>query len=236
MRLRKNFSLLLSFLGIGLLVTSCSLGQPQTRSNSVGGSPDHQSAAASKASPTQTLASASSIRSVDFDNISYPNLPDYSDPRGYKKKRITLKPGEGGPSHLNYGDITGDGAEEAMAVLPIENRGSAIPYYVYIFTLKEGKPTLLWDFKTGDRADGGLRQVYADNGELVIELFGKDRVIGEELYRGDEGLCCASSFTRARYKWTGRRFQQIGKEIFPNPRGNASPIMPLYSPNDSPKR
>lgn len=45
MRRRKGFSLLLSFLGIGLLVTSCSLGQPQTRSNSAGGSPDHQSAA-----------------------------------------------------------------------------------------------------------------------------------------------------------------------------------------------
>lgn len=236
MRSRKSLSLFLSFLGIAWLVTSCAPGQTQTPFNSGDAAAGQQNAAASKPSPTQALASGSSIRSVDFDNISYPNLPDYSDPRGYRKKRVTLKPGEGGPSHLNYGDITGDGAEEAMAVLPIENRGSAIPYYVYIFTLKAGKPTLLWDFKTGDRADGGLRQVYADNGELVIELFGKDRVIGEELYRGDEGLCCPSSFTQARYKWTGKHFQQISREVQVNPSGNASPIMPLYSPNDSSNR
>lgn len=236
MRRSRSLSISLSFLGISLLVTSCSPGQTRTHSNSVVGSAAPYTKAEPKPSPTQALASESSIRSVDFDNISYPNLPDYSDPRGYKKKRITLKPGEGGPSHINYGDITGNGAEEAMAVLPIENRGSAIPYYVYIFTMEEGRPRLLWDFETGDRADGGIRQVYADNSELVVELFGKDRVIGEELYRGDEGLCCPSSFTRTRYKWTGKRFQQIGKEIFANPRGNASPIMPLYSPNGSSKR
>lgn len=35
---------------------------------------------------------------------------------------------------------------------------SAIPYHVYIFTLENGKPEVIWDFDTGDRADGGLRQ------------------------------------------------------------------------------
>jgi hypothetical protein len=168
----------------------------------------------------------SPIRSIDFNNVTYPDLPDYS---SSKAKHVTLKAGQGRPSYINYGDITGDGVEEAMVVLSVENRGSAIPYYVYVFTEENRKPKLLWDFETGDRADGGLRQVYAENGQLVIELFGKDRVVGGELYRGDEGLCCPSSFTRTHYRWTGKNFQQISKEVLANPKGNASPVMSSYS-------
>jgi hypothetical protein len=189
-----------------------------------------QNTISSVASPTQTPTPASPIRLVNFDNISYPNFPDYSDPNGRKKKYVTLKPGEGGPNFINYGDITGDGIEEAMVALGIDNHGSAIPDYVYVFAIENGKPKLMWDFETGDRADGGLRNVYADNGQLVIELFGKDRVIGGQLYRGEEGLCCPSSFTRTRYKWTGKRFEDISREVFENPSRNANPVMPQYSP------
>jgi hypothetical protein len=167
---------------------------------------------------------------VDFDNISYPRFPDYSDPSGRQKKYITLKPGEGGPNFINYGEVTGDGVEDALVALGIDNRGSAIPHYVYIFTVEKGKPKLIWDFETGDRADGGFRNVYADNGQLVIELFGKDRVIGGQLYKGDEGLCCPSSFTRTRYKWTGKNFEEISREIFENPSRDANPVMPPYAP------
>jgi hypothetical protein len=170
------------------------------------------------------------IREVDFDNILYPNFPDYSDPDGRKKKYVTLKPGEGGPNFVNYGDITGDGIEEAMVALGIDNYGSAIPHYVYIFTIENRKPKLIWDFETGDRADGGLRNVYAENGQLVIELFGKDRVISGQLYRGEEGLCCPSLFTRTRYRWTGTRFEQLSKEVLKNPKGDANPVMPQYHP------
>lgn len=166
------------------------------------------------------------IRSTDFANIRYPNLPDYS---GSEKKRVTLKPGEATPSHLSYGDVTGDGEEDAIVVLPIENSGSAIPYYVYIFTMEKEHPKIMWGFETGDRADGGLRRVYAENGKLVIELYGKDRVIGGELYREDEGLCCPSVFTRAYYKWTGEKFQQQSKvEVLRNPEGNAIVLMPEF--------
>lgn len=182
------------------------------------------------ASPTSTPVPVPLIRSVDFDKVSYPHFPDYSDPNGRSKKFVTLKPGEGGPNFINYGDITGDGSEDAMVALGIDNHGSAIPHYVYIFTQENGKLKLIWNFETGDRADGGLRNVYGDNGQLVIELFGKDRVIGRRLYRGEEGLCCPSSYTKTHYRWTGRRFQQISTEVLVNPGGSANPVMPQYAP------
>jgi len=166
------------------------------------------------------------IRLVDFNNVAFQRYPEYTD---RAKKYVTLKPGDGRPAKLNYGDVTGDGVEEALMMLGIESRGSAIPEIVYIFGLEKGKPKVLWSFETGDRADGGFRNAYADHGELVVELFGKERVIGSNLYRGDEGLCCPSSFTRARYEWHGTKFRLKGTpEVLPNPNGGANSVMPFY--------
>ena len=168
----------------------------------------------SAATPPDVVAnSQSNIRSVDFDNIAYPNLPDYSDDR--EKRRKDLKPGEGKPHQLIFGDVNNDGKDDAMAVVGIDSRGSAIPEYVYIFTLENGKLKLLWDFETGDRADGGLKQIYADHGDLVIELEGKDRVIGENLYKGDAPLCCPDWYTRSVYRWDGRRFHIVERQTLP---------------------
>lgn len=177
---------------------------------------------------TSSSTPDSPIRSIDFGNVAYPRFPDYSDPNGRKKEYVDLRPGEGEPNFLNYGDITSDGVEDAMVALGVENRGSAIPDYVYIFSIENGKPKLIWDFETGDRADGGLRNIYADNGQLVIELFGKNRVIGSQLYRGDEALCCPSSYTRTRYQWTGKRFELLSSETVDNLTNDANPLMPRY--------
>jgi hypothetical protein len=196
------------------------MGSPASQETTVVASPAPKIELTPSSSPIQP------IRSVDFNNVAFPHYPEYTD---RAKKYVTLKAGDGGPAMLNYGDVTGDGLEEAMMMLGIEGRGSAIPEIVYIFGLDNAKPKLLWSFETGDRADGGLRQVYADHGELVVELFGKDRVIGTNLYRGDEGLCCPSSFTRARYEWRGNKFELKGTaEVLPNPSHDANAVMPYY--------
>ena len=117
-------------------------------------------------------------------------------------------------------------------MLGIESNGSAIPEIVYIFSLQNGRPKLLWSFETGERADGGLRQVYADCGHLVVELYGRGKIIGTDLY-ADDGTRAEQPYpyivTRTRYQWRRDRFQLIGKpEEFSDPSGYGSPIMPLY--------
>lgn len=219
---------LLSFWGSVLLVVSCSTGQTKTHSNVVS-VPSADTKAEGGASGTEVSTSNSVIRLVDFNNIAYPRFPDYS---GDEKRSTTLKAGEGAPNFINYGDITGDGLEEAMVVFGLTTRGSAIPHYVYIFTMEKDQPKLIWDFETGDRADGGLRQVYAENGELVIELYGKGKVIGGDLYADDGmtgGDCCPTHFTLAHYQWQGDHFQQKGtEEIRSNPASGAPVVMPRY--------
>ncbi len=117
-----------------------------------------------------------------------------------------------------YFDITGDGQDEALVVLKIETAGSAIPQLVYVFTWKDGKPELIWPFRTGDRADGGLKDLRAENGELVVELYGRDRFILGQTETGkitgdEEQLCCPTYFTRSRYKWNGKNFLMQGKRL-----------------------
>lgn len=117
-----------------------------------------------------------------------------------------------------YMDVTGDGQDEALVILKIETGGSAIPQIAYVFTWKDGKPELIWPFRTGDRADGGLKDLRAENGELVIELYGQDRfILGQsetsKITDDREQLCCPTYFTRSSYKWNGKNFLMQGKRL-----------------------
>lgn len=117
-----------------------------------------------------------------------------------------------------YIDADNDGQDEAIVVLKVETGGNAIPQLVYIYSWKDGKPELLWNFRTGDRADGGLKDVRAERGEVVVELYGQDRyLLGQsetsKITGDEEQLCCPTHFTRTFYKWNGRVFLMQGKRL-----------------------
>ncbi len=166
---------------------------------------------------------SSSIRSVDFANFTYPWTDGLAIRGGTKTfslsngKRPEIRDAREHVEEIgvyleevSYGDVTGDGIEEAIIFMSILTGVSAMPGQVYIYTLRGNRPELLWYFSTGDRAENGYRKVYADHGNLVVELNGPRR-------RG-EGLCCPERFTRTRYQWRGGRFRQKGrKEINPVP-------------------
>ena len=197
------------------------------------------------ATPTSSAlqsAPKKSMRSVDFRNFSYPETEELHIPHT-RKRSFMLKDGELPEtrdkqgfvdgmgiylSSVSYGDVTGDGKEEAIVTLSIVTGGSALPDIVYIYTMKGSKPRLLWAFVTGDRADGGLRRVKAENGYLLVELYGNRRILGKDLCAEDKtnrGACCPTFFTRARYKWTGNAFRLASKpKVLPNPTQNASGI------------
>ncbi len=125
-----------------------------------------------------------------------------------------------GLSHVvtKYFDVTGDGVDEAIVILKIETTGNAIPQIVYIFEWKEDKPELLWYFRTGDRADGGLKDIHPSRSLLVVELFGQDRFLLGEVETGkitgdEEQLCCPTYFTRTFYKWNGNHFVRQGNRL-----------------------
>ena len=115
-------------------------------------------------------------------------------------------------------DANGDRSDEAAVILKIETGGAAIPQLVYVYEWKDGKPELLWNFRTGDRADGGLKDLRVESGELVVELYGQDRFLLGQTETGkitgdEEQLCCPIYFTRTTYRWNGKNFLMQKKRL-----------------------
>lgn len=186
--------------------------------------------------------SDSPLAKFDFKNFTYPL------PRGWQNpdnSDVTLKNGVLAPVSANinddmsddekaqakserrigmsyvttkYVDVTGDGQDEALVVLKVETAGSAIPQFVYIYEWKNEKPELIWYFRTGDRADGGLKSMSVQNGLFVVELYGQDRFLLGATETGKitgdfEQLCCPNYFTRTYYKWNGKNFLMNKKRL-----------------------
>jgi hypothetical protein len=190
--------------------------------------------------PTPSIQTTTSpIGKFDFKNYTYPL------PRGWQgtMNEITLQNGTAplsmeednrkiGASFVNisFGDLTGDGQDEAIVTIKIETGGAALPQVVYIFDWKNEEPEKLWYFRTGDRADGGLRDLRVENGELIVELYGQDRFIfGDvetmKIVGDEEQLCCPNYFTRNRYKLINGRFTLQGKrQTFSIAEPNSPPI------------
>ena len=182
------------------------------------------------------------IGKFNFKNYTYPMPRGWQHPDG---KEITLENGKVKPVEVvideempdeekaarraarriglsyvttRYFDVNGDGNDEAIVILKVETGGSAIPQLVYIFEWKDSAPELIWYFRTGDRADGGLKDLRMENGLFTVELFGQDRfLLGEtetnKITGDEEQICCPTFFTRTQYKWNGRSLQMQGKRL-----------------------
>jgi hypothetical protein len=210
-----------SLLALTILTSACSAAKtksPALTEKAISPSPSPRF----EASPSQKANSP--IRSVDFENFTYPEIGS--------RRTFTVKDGvepnaEEARSVLDviYGDVTTDGIEDAIVVHSQSIRGSAIPYFVYVYAMNGTRPKLLWSFDAGERGGGGLRQISADGGEMVVELYGRDRVVngGTSSDEDNMGVCCPRFFTRSRYEWRDGRFRLKTKEAtLPNPQGNAA--------------
>jgi len=184
-------------------------------------------------SPATSPKFSSPIRDVDFKNFIYSWTEDLSSD---DEKTFVLQNGRRpletkekiGVSFVgvDYGDVTGDGVEEAFVNLSVGTGGSSQPNMIYVYTLENQKPKLLWNFETGDRAEGGFKKIYAEDGKLVVETFGKSE-FEDGKWKFDipegkfKGLCCPSVYTKIRFKWNGEKFVVAGApEIFDYERKN----------------
>lgn len=190
--------------------------------------------AAASAPPADTVFEThprGPIGRIDFRNFTYPSPS--------ARRRVTVRDGEleyptdpgCGQSfsveEVSYIDFTGDGEDEALVrFIDQQACGSSwtsVNYFVY--TVRKGRPRLLWRFATGSEAFGGEKEFRVEGSGLVLELYGTWRPSGGDIaYEREKGLrfqCdrCTNHYSVYRVAWDGRRFRRKSLEVVECPGG-----------------
>ena len=171
-----------------------------------------------------------SVRQIDFKNFTYAPVCG-GDISGEPFAVIPVKDGtinnvrevngisevidEKLPNYFNvevagYGDVDGDGIEEAIIESDCGTGGTGVFDEGYVYALKDGKPVLLARIEGGDRAYGGIREITISGGIVTVDRSDP----------GENGAnCCAEIGIKTRYKWNGKTLAAFGKpekrELYP---------------------
>jgi hypothetical protein len=152
--------------------------------------------------PAPAAESVVGIEAIDFENYTYTvNDRPYrlvggyyartSTPNAQWELRVTEAP--------YYGDLTGDGKNEAVVVLSYGPVAGAHTVEARVYTLRAGRPALLASFQVADALSCDLdHYVDLDDGKVRVE-----RVYGSA------GLCDHNEVSE--YRWDGNRFMPVGE-------------------------
>jgi hypothetical protein len=155
------------------------------------------------------------IHSVDFKNFSYePMCAGESATkirvRNGKYSKETPQDGYTDRTYFDvlaveYGDLTGDGKEEAVILSNCNTGGTGQFTEGFVYTLRNSRPALLGRVPGGDRADGGLRSIKVDGGSLVVEFNDPDQAAG---------ACCPEGIVIKKYHISsGGKLVEVGVAI-----------------------
>ena len=165
----------------------------------------------------------SDIRKVDFQNFTYE--PSCA---GEETTKVTVASGEFSEEkkvdeyterfffkvfNIIHGDLNGDKAEEAVILSVCNTGGTGNFTEGFIFSIKRGKPALVARIPGGDRADGGLRKAWIENGLLVIESNDSEQA---------RGACCPGGTITQKVRLSGGKLLNVGqplvRDLFPRQR------------------
>jgi len=163
------------------------------------------------------------IRQIDFKNFTFEPFCV-----GEEAQKITVKDGEFSEEKeadgyterfyfkvydLKYADVNGDGQEEAIISSVCNTGGTGNFTNGLIYTIKNGKLTVLTEFEGGDRADGGLVSAKVVDKQLIVERNSPGEF---------GGSCCPEFIETTRYKWNGKNLVPVGeassRELYPATR------------------
>ncbi|HJQ35486.1 MAG TPA: hypothetical protein VJ866_25265 [Pyrinomonadaceae bacterium] len=152
--------------------------------------------------PSPAAESVVGIEVIDFENYTYTvNDRSYkliggyyasgAAPQAQWELRVFESP--------YYGDLTGDGKNEAIVVLSYGAVGGPHSVEARVYTLRNGRPALLANFPVADALRCDLdHYVDLDDGKVRIE-----RVYGSA------GNCDHNEISE--YRWNGSRFMPVGE-------------------------
>ena len=152
--------------------------------------------------PAPAAESVVGIEAIDFENYTYPlNGRTYKLVGGYyagndaQNTQWELRVAEA----PYYGELTGDGRNEAVVVLSYGPVGGPRTVEVRVYTLRAGRPALLTTLPLADTLDCELdHYVDLDQGKLRVE-----RVYGRA------GRCDHNEVSE--FRWDGKWFMPVGE-------------------------
>ncbi len=121
---------------------------------------------------------------------------------------------------VTYGDLNGDGHDEAAVDLLYGTGGTANWDYLYVFTSRNGRPALLAILRSGSRAGGGLVRVDITNKLLTLDFLDPDRRSAD---------CCSRGIVRVSYRLENGNFVQALPETRDSLRLGTRPL-PEHGP------
>jgi hypothetical protein len=109
-----------------------------------------------------------------------------------------------------FGDLTGDGAEEAALRVYYGMGGSGSFTGVFVYSLDGGAPRRIAAVKGGDCSEGGIKSVRIAGGQLIVESYTPDSQ--------SPCMACYGGILMTRYEWLGGRFVNVGTTFKSLPR------------------
>ncbi len=166
------------------------------------------------------VTAQTNIRQVDFGNFAYPAFcaGEESETITVEDSEYAYETKEDGHTDRRYfkvsapefGDLTGDGKDEAVIISVCNTGGTGNFTEGYIYSIKGGKPELIARLPGGDRADGGLRSAKVVNKQLVIESNDTGEL---------GGACCPEFIVTSKFRLQGEKLIAVltpsRRAIFP---------------------
>ena len=176
-------------------------------------------------------SSNSAIGKIDFGNFKYPSIWKWlKHPVKLKNGELEFEEDRCGTTisleEIKYLDFTNDGEDDALVILHNHTAcgSSSNQFAFFVFTMRNKRPQIIWKFTTGSEAHGGTRDFWLDNNELVVELYGRCKIVGvepkvdySEIEFGGGTDWALKSTTKFRFGWNGQKFGQKSVEVLPYP-------------------
>lgn len=106
---------------------------------------------------------------------------------------------------VEFGDVDGDGKEEALMVVSTNLGGAGTSLDGYVFGIANGRPVLLGKVEGGDRGEGGIESLEVKNRSLVVRRF---------VSSAADDVCCPSRVRVERWRWVDGRLVNTGSARF----------------------
>ncbi len=147
-------------------------------------------------------APVQSINDVDFRNYTYELDGDVVKVRDGISETGELAAGTYqlfGVNDVDFGDLNGDGVDEAVVTLQLNTGGTGRFSWGRIYELKRGKVVWSNELQVGDRADGGVYDIAISKGVIIDDRFA-----------GSEGACCPQFVDRYNVRFVGSSLKVVG--------------------------